>query len=240
MDSFIYFGHFYELTIDQEVHSCRSTLEIIRLGDRTAQAWAQEPSSLLDHQPDAVFVMLNPGSSRPCDGRQTISTVSDPRQIAQDASANLMLTCPDDTQRAIEIVMSSKQLTHARILNLLDIRNTNSKDIHAIIRSQSNGAPPYSVFSSQRQDELTERLRGTNQIVVIAWTVERKSATFFQECYQVLDSDDPPRRVFGWKHRYSAPSKRLFYHPSRNFNNWARNICKRWPDDEQSCVTSEG
>ena len=230
MDSFIFFGHFYQLMIDQEVHSCRSTLEIVRLcNDNTAPAWAQEPNNLLDHQPDAVFVMLNPGGSRPCDGRQTISRVSDPHQIAEDARSNLILTCPDETQRAIEIVMSRKQLNHARVLNLLDIRNTQSEDINKMIRSQPEDALPYSIFSPQRQVELIGRLGRCNQIVVVAWGVKENCADFFKKCHRTLENNQRRPRIIGWKHKNRPQRKRLFYHPTRRRKKWPCKISKMWP-----------
>lgn len=224
MSGFNYFGHFFQLTIGEDEYSCRSTLEIVRLGSDIA---ALEPSRLLDRQPCAVFVMLNPGGSRPCDGRQPINALNDPRQIAEQARSNLVLTCPDATQRAIEKVMDCKQLDHARVLNLLDIRNTESNEIYDTIASLPEDRPPYSIFSPQRQGELTDRLGGDSQIVIVAWTVEGKCTFFFKECYQTLD--DGQRRVFGWEHKKSPQCQRRFRHPGRNHKKWARKICERWP-----------
>ena len=51
------FGHFYDLRLGGKVLKCRSTLDIV----------AADISDCSTMLPDAVVIMMNPGSSRPLD-----------------------------------------------------------------------------------------------------------------------------------------------------------------------------
>ena len=51
------FGHFYDLKIRKKIFKCRSVLEIV------SNNLEYSPNLL----PDAVVIMMNPGSSRPLD-----------------------------------------------------------------------------------------------------------------------------------------------------------------------------
>jgi hypothetical protein len=55
------FGHFYSVEVaPNNVVDCRSVLEIVE------KAQAPDETSAVSHRtPDAVFIMMNPGSSRP-------------------------------------------------------------------------------------------------------------------------------------------------------------------------------
>jgi hypothetical protein len=55
------FGHFYSVQVaPKKVAECRSVLEIVE-----ATHAPQKTVALSSRKPDAVFVMMNPGSSRP-------------------------------------------------------------------------------------------------------------------------------------------------------------------------------
>ena len=55
------FGHFYSVNlISGEKIDCRSVLEIV-----TKQEKLSNIDRLLEASPDAIFIMMNPGSSRP-------------------------------------------------------------------------------------------------------------------------------------------------------------------------------
>jgi hypothetical protein len=55
------FGHFYSVQVaPKRIVECRSVLEIVE------EAQVPEQMSVLSNRkPDAVFIMMNPGSSRP-------------------------------------------------------------------------------------------------------------------------------------------------------------------------------
>jgi hypothetical protein len=60
-DGFAVFGHFYSVQVaPKKVVECRSVLEIVEAAQTPTTA-----SVLSDRVPDAVFIMMNPGSSRP-------------------------------------------------------------------------------------------------------------------------------------------------------------------------------
>ena len=131
---FIYYGHFYRLCVDDVEYRCRSTLEIIAPRNlECARAAAGNPGALLDHEPNAVFVMLNPGASHPCDGRERDEIIN-PCEIHGDARCHLVATCPDAAQQAIENVMLRKQFDHVRVLNLFDIREPYSMVLKRKVR----------------------------------------------------------------------------------------------------------
>ncbi len=55
------FGHFYSVEVTRnQFAQCRSVLEIVEQADTP-----DESSVLSKRKPDAVFIMMNPGSSRP-------------------------------------------------------------------------------------------------------------------------------------------------------------------------------
>ena len=234
MDAFVYYGHFYNLCVDDVVYHCRSTLEIARTRNlECARAADEDPSQLLDRRPDALFVMLNPGGSRPC-GHEPNNIVN-PRDIYDDARQYLVATDPDDTQQAIKIVMSRKGFDHVRVLNLFDIREPDIKLLRDTVRSsygvhrgQRLSEVPemksYSIFSGERCCELRSRLNIGSPIVVAAWSTEDRLRLFFEKCYDTLT--DLRLRIYGWQ--AGEPEQRKYYHPARN-ENWAEYIVRNWP-----------
>lgn len=238
MSCFIYYGHFYRLTIGGVEYRCRSTLEIVRSRNQAPVESAAQSSGefLLNQQPDAVFVMLNPGSSHPRNGQESSNCIS-PCQIDDDAKSNLVLACPDPTQKAIEIVMSRKQFDHVRVLNLFDIRDPESKSLVRRIRislglEEKNRIPyppniqSYSIFSEERRCELRSRLNaGVRQMVIAAWTKKPSLDPFFRQFYQILEGEE--LRIHGL-------AARGFYHPSRMKNIWANYVVDNWPNNAQN------
>ena len=121
-----YYGHFYKMrTTDNRILCCRSVLEIT-----THQPLI--PNELLDRQPDAVVVMMNPGSYRP---RQAVE-----QQILN--SQNIQICCRlvpakhDKTQEQIVKVMGRMGYNHIRVLNLSDIREPKSQRFFRIVRQE--------------------------------------------------------------------------------------------------------
>lgn len=249
MSCFIYYGHFYQLTIGDTAYRCRSTLEIISLRNQDLASEVAQNSGVLldhDHQPDAVFIMLNPGGSRPCDGQEPSNAINS-CQIDAHARSNLVLTCPDDTQKAVEKVMTCKQFDHVRVLNLFDIREPDSAELVKKIRISLDGCQrlprrpeikPYSIFSDERRCEFRNRLNAKSRIVVAAWGVG-KARQFFGQCYQMLEENDQNFRIHGWQPE-GQPEDRRFYHPARMRDEWARHIIVNWPDEQGTSCQGQG
>lgn len=235
MNNFIYYGHFYQQIVNEVPYLGRSTLEIIRRRNRNlVTAAAQNPGVLLTQRPKAVFVMLNPGGSRPSDGQEPGNELS-PRQIGEDARTSLVRTCPDNTQQAIEKVMTDKHLDHVRVLNLFDIREPESKKLIKKIkcslgltgnRERIPASPEilsYSIFSCERRLELRDRLNAVRpRKIVVAWGVEKALIPFFELFRKILEYECPNLQLHGWQ-----PS--VFYHPGRKKYEWAKNIVENWP-----------
>lgn len=72
--------------------------------------------------PDLMVILMNPGSSRPIDG-------IDNNLIPSEAT-------PDATQYQIMDVMDLASLDFARILNLSDIRTSDSVELYNFIKSE--------------------------------------------------------------------------------------------------------
>ena len=96
-DLYDVFGHFYSIQVARNnVVECRSVLEIVQKG-RTPEKAAE----LSDRKPDAVFIMMNPGSSRPLvpvDNRIHADDIHDLR-------VSLVPTKPDTTQYQVMRLM---------------------------------------------------------------------------------------------------------------------------------------
>ena len=152
-------GHFYSLSVPgSEPLKCRSVLEIrSKHARRGAMA-------------DAVFVMMNPGSSRPV--VETNHAV-DAGQFAQMV-AKLVPTVADATQYQVMRVMHSLGWNRVRLLNLSDLRDPQSGSFveRYLQLEQQAGSQVHSVFAPERSSELQKKLsRKSNAPIICAWGV---------------------------------------------------------------------
>ncbi len=162
------FGHFYELQLaDTTRLKCRSVLEIVNY-----RRIAAADDSLSGRRPDAVFIMMNPGSSRPLVDDYREHEVSCPQKDLAAAIRPLVLTMPDTTQYQVMRVMHACNWDHVRVLNLSDLRETKSANFVELVAGLS-GRPDgdlHSVFCGQRRDELRRLMgRANGGPVVLAW-----------------------------------------------------------------------
>lgn len=108
------FGHFYSVLVaPKNVVECRSMLEIV-----VSEYDPKTTATLSSRKPDAVFIMMNPGSSRPL-------TEVDNRIHAKaihELPISLVPTKPDTTQYQVMRVMHHCEWRHVRVLNLSDLR----------------------------------------------------------------------------------------------------------------------
>jgi hypothetical protein len=185
MTSFIYaaelkktfqcYGHFYRLHVDGiEPQFCRSALEITSLS-REAVGAKSDPDDLFGastgavhtcasvnserNLPDAVVIMMNPGSSRPIEDGDTDSLLTMP--LPDGFQKPLVLTQPDNTQYQIMRVMVSKHWKHVRVLNISDLRDPKSPSFIAKTKILANlpGGTTHSLFSNVRKNERDQMLR---------------------------------------------------------------------------------
>ncbi len=134
------FGHFYSIDLGsgERIH-CRSVLEIVTKKDTPAPI-----DLLLGKAADAIFIMMNPGSSLPL---ETVNTIISGEQ-AGNLCASLVLTKPDTTQYQVMRIMHYCGWSHVRVLNLSDLRNPKGGEFVAQYRDieEKTGFTAHSLF----------------------------------------------------------------------------------------------
>ena len=170
--TFCCYGHFYRLQIaGTEPQLCRSVLEITSLPREAVGAGAgpedlfnrpagnQTFKGVVQSQPDAIVIMMNPGSSRPLESGDTESLLTLP--LPAGFRKPLVLTQPDNTQYQIMRIMTAKQWTHVRVLNISDLRDPQSTRFIARTQALTSlpGGQTHSLFCNERAAECTEMLQ---------------------------------------------------------------------------------
>jgi hypothetical protein len=175
------FGHFYSVeAAPKKVVECRSVLEIVEQAEIP-----DETSVLSNRKPDAVFIMMNPGSSRPL-------VVVDNRLHAEaihELPISLVPTKPDTTQYQVMRVMHYCQWRHVRVLNLSDLRCSKSGEFFKQFKRLEEEASfdSHSIFSGRRKNELALKLTKHNAIPVIrAWGVNAALDPLIERCTSKL------------------------------------------------------
>ena len=175
------FGHFYSVEVaPKKLVECRSVLEIVEMANAP-----EKTSVLFSRKPDAVFIMMNPGSSRPL--------VEVNNRIHADAihelPISLVPTKPDTTQYQVMRLMHHCEWRHVRVLNLSDLRCPKSgvffKQFKGLEGDLSFDA--HSIFSDRRSDELALKFTKHNAIPVIrAWGVSAELDPLIDRCTSKL------------------------------------------------------
>lgn len=186
-------GRFYEVKSAAEPGTpflCRDRLEIFDVDAGASDS-------------DAVFVMMNPGGSRPCEAGR-------PATLAE---ARMVPAVPDETQYQLMRLMSAFAWQRVRVLNLSDLRESSSARLPARIErfAHENKHDGHSVFSARRRDELSEALtRRAGAPVVLAWGVSPRLKTMAHRALATLRSLEIPA-ILGYAH----PARRewAYYHP---------------------------
>lgn len=186
-------GKFYSLPLDGAGRlKCRSTLEIRAVG---------LPDSAVA---DAVFVMMNPGSSEP------LPDAAGPACDELDAQhARMVPARPDTTQYQVMRVMDALGWDLVRVINLSDLRDPNSgsfagtlADLHQL------GMDGHSIFSSQRRGELNDLLaRKPGAPLVRAWGVSDDLNPLVELAMAALATEKSRAGI----EKLGQPGK--FYHP---------------------------
>ena len=134
---------------------CRSVLEI-----SSPEIIPTDPSELSLMRPDAVVVMMNPGSSHPKDLNYTEEQITYPQSDGA-IQKRLLLTQPDNTQYQIMRVALVRGWRHIRVLNLSDLRDPKSMSFIRRVEALSEkiGGNTHSIFSPERAAECTQALK---------------------------------------------------------------------------------
>lgn len=175
------FGHFYSIEVSRnQFVQCRSVLEIVEQADTP-----DESSVLSKRKPDAVFIMMNPGSSRPLvkvDNRIHADAI-------HDLPISLVPTKPDTTQYQVMRLMHHCEWRHVRVLNLSDLRCPKSGEFFKQFKGLEDDLSfdAHSIFSDRRRDELVLKLTKHNAIPVIrAWGVSAELEPLIDRCTSKL------------------------------------------------------
>lgn len=147
-------GRYYDFEFEGGRYPARACLEL------TAVSAGKEP--------DAIFVMMNPGSSAP----------AEPGLF--DAAYTIPSTCshiahPDNTQIRLVELMKRLNWQKLRILNLSDLRHPKSEEFIALAAQLESAAPSHSIFCPTRTKELDSLLkRRAGAPIIAAWGVSPK------------------------------------------------------------------
>ncbi|WP_397570214.1 DUF1643 domain-containing protein [Schlesneria sp. T3-172] len=201
-DKFGIFGHFYSVEVTPTFFvECRSVLEII-----ATQLVPKQLSLISIRKPDAVFVMMNPGSSRPLvevDNRIHAEAI-------EDLAISLVPTKPDTTQYQVMRLMHFCDWRHVRVLNLSDLRCSKSVEFFKQFRQLEalHSFDAHSLFSSRRKRELTSKLTRERTIpIVCAWGLGAELDPLIERCQSKFDKSRIVRGLVqeGTTHRYLHP-----------------------------------
>jgi hypothetical protein len=175
------YGHFYRLYVEGiEPQLCRSVLEI-----------TSEAGEVAHNLPDAVAIMMNPGSSRPIETGDTDSLLTMP--LPAGFQKPLVLTQPDNTQYQIMRIMVSMNWQHVRVLNISDLRDPKSPSF--IARTQKlaaalPGGETHSLFCKTRAAERETMLRRkTGAPFMIGWGQDVGLIPLAKQCLSCIEGE---------------------------------------------------
>lgn len=176
------FGHFYSVKLDSgERIECRSVLEI-------AGKHSSGRDALLDEAPDAIFIMMNPGSSRPL---EEVHNLISARSINQ-LEGSLVPTKPDTTQYQVMRVMRHFGWNHVRVLNISDLREAKSNIFVGRFREieERTAFAAHSLFADERSAELRRKLiKKPDAPIVCAWGVSPDLEPLIERCLMQMNGE---------------------------------------------------
>ena len=184
---FTCYGHFYELVLmSGERAKCRSVLEIV-----DASIAQENPAGISGMEPDAVVIMMNPGSSHPKDIYHIDCEIEYP-QSNGFMRKELVLTQPDNTQYQVMRVAVSSGWKHIRVLNLSDLRDPKSGSFLQKVDALAGimGGHTHSMFCKERTAECAHALRrkGSNPIM-LGWGQDAGLIPLAEQCLNRIEGE---------------------------------------------------
>ena len=169
------FGCFYRIELmDGSIISCRSDLHIVDI-EYFRETKGNSNASLL-------LIMMNPGKSSPIDKDYSIPIYKRVEAAESILNTPIVPTIADDTQKQIMRVMLNLNLKHVRILNISDIKNTDSNNFKLELEKTHFIDEIHSVFCKEREQELQQVLNSldTDAVILKAWgkTIIDQSSIF--------------------------------------------------------------
>jgi hypothetical protein len=163
---------------------------------REAVGAATDPNELFSNSgaarnlPDAVMIMMNPGSSRPIEDGDTDSMLTMP--LPAGFQKPLVLTQPDNTQYQIMRIMVSKDWKHVRVLNISDLRDPKSPSFIAKTKvlAELPGGNAHSLFSKVRKSERETMLRRKpGAPFILGWGQDAGLIPLAKQCLTCIDGE---------------------------------------------------
>ncbi len=179
-------GHFYHLLLkDSTIIPCRSVLEILK----TDKFTVTPPKEVETLYSDALIIMMNPGSSRPCNSSHKDALVSAGTIGAIGTAQPLVPTVPDTTQYQIMRLMAVQNWYHTRIVNLSDLRNADSnRFLEEVSRLEKmSGGDIHSIFAIGRRKEWKNRLAMNRGPIIAGWGQNPRLVELASRCVQSMD-----------------------------------------------------
>jgi hypothetical protein len=211
------FGHFYSVNlISGENIDCRSVLEIV-----TKQEKPSDIDKLLEASPDAIFIMMNPGSSRPLvDANNVISEC-----LINQLVVSLVPTKPDTTQYQVMRVMHYCDWQHVRVLNISDMRDPKSGNFVGRYSDIENrtGFSAHSLFAANRSVESSRKLnRKPEAPIICAWGISPDLDPLIERCLNVVGD------TAGLTGLKKPGTKNKYFHPlptlQKDKEQWVTNL----------------
>lgn len=173
------YGHFYNLKIKNNIYKCRSVLEIINKNSFD--------HDLVNKKSDILVIMMNPGSSRPIIDIEIKNY--DKNSISNNFIKELVLTQPDNTQYQIMRLMEEKNINHARILNISDLREAKSPNLVKIVNDLKDNNF-HSIFSYDRSCELKNYFNlNKSKCIIAGWGRNKDLLSLYKLCLDKIPNN---------------------------------------------------
>lgn len=165
---------------------------------------------------DISIIMMNPGSS-------------EPKNIDEDKNSDFLdrfvIAHPDPTQNQIMEVMENCGFEYAKIINLSDVRNGNSKLFYELLDKDLKGKV-HSIFSNE---DCIKGYLNPNSAFLFAWGVNHKLKELSQNALNQIEKlFGKDLKIHGLKHSKNSVG---YYHPFPRTktaqDNWVINITKQ-------------
>lgn len=148
---------------NNKLDECRSSFEIISKSLlQNAELQELSPQFLTSfHKPDALIIMMNPGSSKPQYLNNGQDKVCVENFMIDLFNTKRVLARPDDTQYRVMKVMEEMNWYYVRVINLSDIRELHNSKLLSRIKSFETKSLScvHSIFSPNRRSELTDAMK---------------------------------------------------------------------------------
>ncbi|TDL92061.1 hypothetical protein E2R55_03070 [Vibrio vulnificus] len=158
------FGSFYNVILkDGTIISCRSDLHIV---DKEYLK-----TSGVNGKPQLLVIMMNPGNSSPLDMNYKIPVYERIKAPDLIRRTPFVPASDDDTQNQLMRIMWNTDINHVRIINISDIRNTDSNDFGSKLLGIHSIDKIHSIFCEERKQEHEQLFNGlgNNAVILKAW-----------------------------------------------------------------------